>query len=228
MLVTTLLTTVVAARWCLHSRQVVLLPPLLLLMGGIGTLEALIVRVAACSLKFVDGAWFPLVVAAVIFFFMSTWARGSAMLQAAVRAEQPPLAPFLAWLAQEPTQIQRTPRVAVYRDAVADADVVPPALALNRRHYQARRGTSPAILGRSVALRSPPRTDQQRPMHPSVRGSARVPCTIRVMRLLAGVCWLAVRRIWLAGVCWQARARTGVWWQAYGGRCVLADMCSQA
>ncbi len=66
-------------------------------MGGIGTLDALLV--AACLLKFVDGAWFPVVVAAVLFFFMPTWALGNAMLQATVCAEQPPLAPFLAWLA---------------------------------------------------------------------------------------------------------------------------------
>jgi hypothetical protein len=191
-------------------------------LGGIGTLDVLLV--AFCSPKFVDGAWFPLVVAAVIFFFMSTWARGSAMLQAAVCAEQPPLAPFLVWLAQEP--IQRIPHVAVY--AVADADVVPPALALNLRNYKARLST--AIPGRSNTdiLRRPPRTDQQHPMHPTpARGPARVPCAVRVMRVLPGVCWLAGVS-WLTGVCWQARARTGVWWQAYGARHVLADMCSQA
>ena len=130
MLVTTILTTVVAVRWCLHHGRVILIPPLLLLMCGIGALDVLLV--AACSLKFVDGAWFPVVITAVLFFFMSTWARGSAMLQAAVCAEQPPLAPFLAWLVQEP--IQRTPRVAVY--AVADTEVMPPALTLNLLHYK--------------------------------------------------------------------------------------------
>ena len=130
MLITTLLTAIVAARWCLRNERAVLIPPLLLVMGGVAALDTL--RVAACSRKFLDGAWFPLAVAVVLFFVMSTWSRGSAALNAAIAAEQPPLAPFLEWVAQEP--IQRAPRVAVY--AVADTDVVPPALILNLRHYK--------------------------------------------------------------------------------------------
>lgn len=132
MLITTTLVTVVAVRSCLKEGRRALLVPLLPFMGGLLTLDTLLM--AACTLKFRDGAWFPLAVAVVLCFFMSTWAHGSAMLRAALRAEQPPLAPFVAWLAQEP--IQRTPRVAVY--AVADTDVVPPALLLNLRHYKVR------------------------------------------------------------------------------------------
>ena len=132
MLVTCLLTTIVAARWCLENGRAVLLPPMLLLMGSLGVLDTLLV--AACTLKFLDGAWLPVAIAVALYFLMSAWAHGSAALQAAVCAEQPPLAPFLAWLALEP--IQRTPRVAVY--AVADTSVVPPALTLNLRHYKVR------------------------------------------------------------------------------------------
>jgi KUP system potassium uptake protein len=133
MLVTTILTTVVATRHCVQSGRTALLPPLLLMMGGIGTLDALLV--AACSLKFLDGAWFSVAAAAALFVFMFTWARGNAMLQATILAEQPPLSPFLAWLGQEP--LQRTPRLAIY--AVAETEVVPSALTLNLRHYQVSR-----------------------------------------------------------------------------------------
>ena len=132
MLITTILVTVVAARWCLKEGRPLLLLPLLPLLGSFLALDTLLA--ASCTLKFLDGAWFPVAAGLVLFFVMSTWAHGSAMLHAALRSELPPLAPFVSWLAQEP--IQRTPRVAVY--AVADTDVVPSALLLNLRHYKVR------------------------------------------------------------------------------------------
>ena len=158
MLITSALITFVAARWCLKSGRPALLLPLAPLMGCLLTLDGLLA--SSCALKFVNGAWFPVAVAAVLFFFMSTWARGSALLRAAVRDDQPPLAPFLAWLAAEP--VQRTPRVAVY--AVADTDVVPPALLLNLRHYKvrhaARQGGARRLRGRrAVAVLSDARAD---------------------------------------------------------------------
>ena len=147
MLITSVLTAVVNVRWCLKAGRPALLPPLLLLLGGLLTLDALMA--ASCSLKFLQGAWLPVAIALLHFSAMATWARGSALLRAAVRADQPPLAPFVAWLAAEP--IQRVPRVAVY--AVAESDVVPPALLLNLQHNQVRRGSRGARAGRGAGGR---------------------------------------------------------------------------
>ena len=68
-------------------------------MGSIATLDALLV--AACSRKFLEGAWFPLVVGVVVFLFMATWSRGSDLLLASIKAETPALRPFIAWLAAD-------------------------------------------------------------------------------------------------------------------------------
>ena len=141
MLITTVLIAVVAVRWCCKAGRPALLALALPFLGGLLILDTLLA--ASCSLKFLDGAWFPVAVALVLFFFMSTWAHGSAMLQATLRADQPPLAPFASWLAREP--IQRTPRVGVY--AVADTDIVPPALLLNLRHYKVLGQAALLVLG---------------------------------------------------------------------------------
>jgi KUP system potassium uptake protein len=97
-------------------------------MGGLLTLDVLLV--ASCAIKFVDGAWFPIAVAVALFFFMSTWSRGSEMLLAAVQTETPPLQPFVAWLAEQ--ELPRAERTAVF--AVADAGCVPWALLANLKH----------------------------------------------------------------------------------------------
>mmetsp|Transcript_17218 Transcript_17218/g.47288 ORF Transcript_17218/g.47288 Transcript_17218/m.47288 type:complete len:735 (-) Transcript_17218:310-2514(-) len=130
MMVTSLLVTVVGVLWCVRNARWLLAAPLVALMMAVLTLDTLLL--ISCANKFLDGAWFPFAVAMALFLAMSTWAKGTRLLRDAVRAELPPLAPFLAWLTSEP--IQRSPRAAVY--AVTDLDSVPPALVLNLRHHK--------------------------------------------------------------------------------------------
>ena len=91
------------------------------------------VFVAACSLKFMQGGWFPLVLGAAIFAVMATWHRGRALLLQAIRSDDPELLPFVTALAADATA-QRSSRTAVY--PVASADTVPQALLHNLKHNQ--------------------------------------------------------------------------------------------
>jgi KUP system potassium uptake protein len=91
------------------------------------------VLVAACSLKFWQGGWFPLVVGAAIFTLMATWKRGRELLIENIRSDDPELLPFITALAEDDT-IHRTPRTAVY--AVANPGTVPQALMHNLKHNQ--------------------------------------------------------------------------------------------
>ena len=123
-----LLTSFVTVRWCWHHNLYWPMAPMMTLMSGILTLDVLLI--AACSLKFVEGAWFPLVVGLVLFVLMTTWSRGGDLLLASIQDETPPARPFIAWLAKE--EMQRTERTAVY--AVSDMGTVPRSLLSNLKH----------------------------------------------------------------------------------------------
>jgi KUP system potassium uptake protein len=88
--------------------------------------------VAGCAIKFVDGGWFPLALGLVIFAFMSTWARGRALLLERLRSDGLALEPFIEALSGE--KLHRVARTAVY--AVADPTTVPQALLHNLKHNQ--------------------------------------------------------------------------------------------
>ena len=125
MLITTLLTWfVVRHAWKLPL--VVVLPVTLALVA----LDVLLV--VSCSLKFLQGGWFPLAMGLTLFGLMATWARGRTLLLDAIRDNDPPLQDFVTALSSE--TLQRTPRTAVY--AVANPDTVPQALLHNLKHNQ--------------------------------------------------------------------------------------------
>lgn len=126
-----LLTAFVGTRFCIRQGWTTALVPFWLLMACFATLDGLLV--ASCAEKFVQGAWFPITVGLVLFIMISTWTRGSELLRAAVRSNQPPLQVFAAWLAEE-TALSRAPRTAVF--TVPDSEVVPQALILSLRHYK--------------------------------------------------------------------------------------------
>jgi KUP system potassium uptake protein len=108
--------------------------PLPVALGATGLfllVDALLV--AACSLKFMQGGWFPLVLGAAIFTVMATWKRGRELLLDAIRGEDPELLPFVTALAAD-EQVQRSSRTAVY--AVAGPESVPQALLHNLKHNQ--------------------------------------------------------------------------------------------
>ena len=90
------------------------------------------VLVVACSLKFWQGGWFPLVLGVAIFILMATWKRGRELLIENIRHDDPELLPFITSLANN--DVHRTPRTAVY--AVANPDTVPQALLHNLKHNQ--------------------------------------------------------------------------------------------
>jgi KUP system potassium uptake protein len=99
--------------------------------AGFLAVDALLV--ASCSLKVLQGGWFPLVMGLVLFAVMATWRRGKELLAAQVAGDDLPLVPFLEALAQDVSS-PRPERIAVY--PVSNPDVVPPALLHNLKHYQ--------------------------------------------------------------------------------------------
>jgi KUP system potassium uptake protein len=94
--------------------------------------------VAACSLKFMQGGWFPLILGLAIFAIMSTWKRGRELLIESIRRDDPDLVPFITALAAD--DINRTPRTAIY--TVANAGTVPQALLHNLKHNQVLHETN--------------------------------------------------------------------------------------
>jgi KUP system potassium uptake protein len=90
------------------------------------------VLVAACSLKFLQGGWFPLVLGLVLFTIMASWRRGRELLVGSVSQGNPELVPFLQALAVD--DMPRAGRTAVY--AVASQKTVPQALLHNLKHNQ--------------------------------------------------------------------------------------------
>ncbi len=89
------------------------------------------ILVASCSLKFLDGGWFPLALGFVIFTIMATWKRGRELLVEQITADDPELVPFVTALSEDPT-LQRAPRIAIY--PVANVDRVPQAMLHNLKH----------------------------------------------------------------------------------------------
>ncbi|HWI82368.1 potassium transporter Kup [Ramlibacter sp.] len=88
--------------------------------------------VIACSLKFLQGGWFPLVLGVALFTWMAVWRRGRELLLERIGQDDPPLLPFVQALAAD--RINRARRTAVY--AVAGQDSVPQALLHNLKHNQ--------------------------------------------------------------------------------------------
>ena len=91
-----------------------------------------LVLVIACSLKFMEGGWFPLVLGAALFTVMSSWRGGRELLLKSISQEDPELLPFLQAISAE--DMPRAKRTAVY--AVANPETVPQALMHNLKHNQ--------------------------------------------------------------------------------------------
>jgi len=88
--------------------------------------------VAACSLKFFQGGWFPLVLGLALYTVMASWRRGRELLMSTISKGDPELLPFLQALATH--EMPRARRTAVY--AVASPLTVPQALLHNLKHNQ--------------------------------------------------------------------------------------------
>jgi len=128
--VTMLMTTVLTFFVVRHAWGL----PLPLALGATGLFLAVdALLVAACSLKFMQGGWFPLVLGGAIFGVMATWKRGRELLLDTIRRDDPELLPFVTALAAD-TTTPRSARTAVY--AVASPATVPQALLHNLKHNQ--------------------------------------------------------------------------------------------
>jgi len=85
---------------------------------------------AANSVKILEGGWFPLVIAGVVFTVISTWRRGREILFERLRPGAIPIEPFLASIAIHPPQ--RVPGTAVF--LTAGREGVPHAMLHNLSH----------------------------------------------------------------------------------------------
>jgi KUP system potassium uptake protein len=125
MLATTLLTFFVVR----HAWQY----PLPLAAAATGVFVVVdVVLVVACSLKFLQGGWFPLALGAALFTVMATWRRGRELLLGSINQGDPDLLPSLRALGGD--ELPRARRTAVY--AVASQNTVPQALLHNLKHNQ--------------------------------------------------------------------------------------------
>jgi KUP system potassium uptake protein len=84
--------------------------------------------VSANMMKVLEGGWFPLVVAAIVFFLMSTWWRGRRVLLGALERDTYPLSDFIRQVHTK----TRVPGTAVYM--TSRLDMVPVPLLHNLKH----------------------------------------------------------------------------------------------
>ena len=80
--------------------------------------------------KFVDGGWFPLVVAAVVYTLMATWKRGRAKLANLVQQSSLPIDLLLADVRKRPPV--RVPGTAIFLTSALD--IAPPVLLHHLKH----------------------------------------------------------------------------------------------
>ena len=83
----------------------------------------------ASATKIPDGAWLPLVIAAMLMLLFTTWARGRTLLAARLARDAMPVESFL----RATTNVQRVPGLAVY--FTRDAAGVPTALLHSLKHH---------------------------------------------------------------------------------------------
>jgi KUP system potassium uptake protein len=79
--------------------------------------------------KIPDGGWFPLLVAAVAFVLLTTWATGRRMVRENMAADAMPLKLFIPSIAKS---VPRVPGIAVFLSSTSEG--VPPALLHNVKH----------------------------------------------------------------------------------------------
>src|SRR5450755_2838878 len=123
MLITTLLTFYVLR----HAWKFALVPSLLA-TGFFFLVDATFF--AANLLKITEGGWFPLLLGAMVFAAMTTWAKGRQLLATSLRADAIELEPFMKSVLREPPM--RAPGTAVFMNA--EADLTPTALLHNLKH----------------------------------------------------------------------------------------------
>ena len=98
--------------------------------GFVGTFLIIDAAYFASNLtKIPDGGWFPLLVGAIAFTFLTTWARGRALMQERLRESAMPMEVFIK---SASTAATRVPGTAVFMTTAPKG--VPPALLHNLKH----------------------------------------------------------------------------------------------
>ena len=123
MLIDTLLLFIVARAMWPKARTWVL--PLCVLFGIIDAAFLI-----ANGVKFLDGAWFPVVLGILVFTVLRTWRRGRVLLYEEIRKEGIQIDTFLPGLMLAPPV--RVPGTAIF--LIAQKDMVPHALLHNLKH----------------------------------------------------------------------------------------------
>jgi KUP system potassium uptake protein len=106
--------------------------------------------------KFMDGAWFPLLLGVAIFVLLRTWRRGRQLLQAEMRKDGIALETFLPGLMLAPPL--RVPGTAVF--LTAQADVVPKALLHNLKHNKVLHAQNVLLTVETTAAPFVPATER--------------------------------------------------------------------
>lgn len=84
----------------------------------------------ATLIKIPDGGWFPLMVGGVIYFLMSTWQRGRAIVASRLMQNATPITQFVRDVERQ--QPLRVPGIAIFM--TSNVDSTPPALLHNLKH----------------------------------------------------------------------------------------------
>jgi KUP system potassium uptake protein len=84
---------------------------------------------ASNAMKIGDGGWFPLLVAAMVFTLLTTWATGRRLMRERLAEDAMPIELFIRSTGQS---VKRVPGTAVFLATTADA--VPPGLLHNLKH----------------------------------------------------------------------------------------------
>jgi KUP system potassium uptake protein len=92
----------------------------------------------SCSIKFINGGWFPIALAVAMLVTMWTWKQGRELLLRRIREDDPGLEAFLENIAS--AQLPRVPRTAVF--LVANPVNAPQALMHNLKHNQVLHQTN--------------------------------------------------------------------------------------
>lgn len=153
MLITTVLTFFVVRYAWHHS----------LALAWIATASFMLIDlllVLACSLKIMQGGWFPLALGGALFLVMATWLKGREQLHSLLREDALPIQQFLDQLSREPGRVHTASRIAVYPTPLPEA--TPSALLHNLKHYQVVHERNILV---TVLIKEVPRIPAQEQVH---------------------------------------------------------------
>jgi KUP system potassium uptake protein len=88
---------------------------------------------SACSVKIIDGGWFPLIFGITLFLLLTTWKRGRQLLQKRLAEEAIELLPFVQSMGGQ-SGVPRIPGTAVY--LTGNLNGVPHAMLHSLKHYK--------------------------------------------------------------------------------------------